>query len=132
MTSPATSPPAPASRVQIACRDLGLLFPTVVLDPLPVWSAPPADHRLPVRTGEGHSLLALRWDGPQDIDGEVLATLDEADNQALHPPVPDAELSRYQDVLDGHLHLTAPPASSILGPWPPSAGLSLLHTGDHP
>ncbi|MFE6412128.1 hypothetical protein ACFVOR_34940 [Streptomyces sp. NPDC057837] len=85
-----------------------------------------------MRTGEGHNLLALRWDGPHDIDGEVLATLDEAANQAPHPPVSDAELAQYQEALDDHLRLTALPASCILGPWSPSAGLSLLHTGDRP
>ncbi|MGW1615688.1 hypothetical protein ACWCQZ_40820 [Streptomyces sp. NPDC002285] len=131
MTPTTMTPPTAVSRVQVACRGLGPLFALAVLDPLPVWSAPPASQRLPVRTGEGHHLLAILWGGPQDINSEVLATLDEAANQAPHPPVTAAELAQYQDALADHLHLVALPASSIVGPWPPSPDLSLLRPGGH-
>jgi hypothetical protein len=124
MTPPTKPPRVPASRVQVTCRGLG-----PVLDSLPR-GAPSAGQRLPVRTGEGHNLLAVRWNGPKHVAGEVLATLGEAANQTPQPPVTAVEPTQSQDALDDRLHLVALPASSILGAWLPSPDLSLLHMGD--
>ncbi|MEH0490483.1 hypothetical protein [Streptomyces scabiei] len=111
------TPPPSASRVQAACQGLGSLFALVVLVPLPVWSAPPPGRTLPERTDEGHSLLAVRWHGLQDIDDEVLTALNEAAERTPHPLVTQAELAQYQDSLPDHLHLVALLASTVLGPW---------------
>ncbi|WP_330351711.1 hypothetical protein [Streptomyces sp. NBC_00582] len=117
MHPPLMTVPPLASRVQAAFQGLGNLFALVVIDPLPIWSTPPTGRTLPERNREGHDLLALRWHGPPDIDGEVLAALDSAADRAPSPPVSAAELAHYQDSLPDHLHLVALPASSVLGPW---------------
>ncbi|MFM9462681.1 hypothetical protein ACKI1K_07485 [Streptomyces scabiei] len=117
MHSPLMTVPPSASRVQAACQGLRNLFAVVVLDPLPLWSAPQAGRTLPERNREGHDLLVLRWHGPQDIDAEVLTALESAADRAPSPPVSAAELAHYQDSLPDHLHLVAVPASSVLGPW---------------
>ncbi|MFG3156743.1 hypothetical protein ACGF7W_32420 [Streptomyces sp. NPDC048219] len=110
------APAAPGTPVQSACHGLGLPFPLVVLDPMPLWANAAEEQMPPERTGDG--VLAVRWCGAGlGLDEQAQAALHAAAARAPHPPASADDLAQFHVTLGDDLRMVALPASAIHGPW---------------
>lgn len=110
------APAAPGTPIQSACHGLSLPFPSVVLDPMPLWADATAEQMPPERTGD--DIFAVGWCGVDlGLDEQAEAALHAAADRASHPLASADELAQFRATLGDDLRMTALPGSSILGPW---------------